>query len=95
MEKVRFDYAKAGNVIAPHEMENMEKIAEAAREVLVSKSGAGNDFLGWIPLIQYYKNYVLKIQWLHVLPNKNRQFRSPIIHLNEGSFEKSGDRRRL
>ena len=32
MEKVRFDYAKAGNVIAPHEMENMEKWVEVIVE---------------------------------------------------------------
>lgn len=63
MEKVRFDYAKAGNVIAPHEMENMEKIAEAAREVLVSKSGAGNDFLGWIDLpVNYDKEEFARIK---------------------------------
>ena len=63
MEKVRFDYAKAGNVIAPHEMENMEKIAEAAREVLVSKSGAGNDFLGWIDLpVNYDKEELLELR---------------------------------
>ena len=63
MEKVRFDYAKAGNVIAPHEMENMEKIAEAAREVLVSKSGAGNDFLGWVNLpVDYDKEEFARIK---------------------------------
>lgn len=50
MAKVRFDYGKAAHVVAPHEMESMKRIAEAAREVLVGKSGAGNDYLGWIDL---------------------------------------------
>lgn len=63
MEKVRFDYAKAENVIASHEMESMEKIAEAAREILVSKSGAGNDFLGWIDLpVNYDKEEFSRIK---------------------------------
>lgn len=63
MEKVRFDYAKAENVIASHEMESMEKIAEAAREILVSKSGSGNDFLGWIDLpVNYDKEEFSRIK---------------------------------
>ena len=50
MAKVTFDYSKANGFIAAHEMDAMKKIAEDAKEVLVSKSGAGNDFLGWIDL---------------------------------------------
>lgn len=48
--KVTFDYSKAGCFIADHEMEAMKGLAQAAKETLVSKSGAGNDFLGWIDL---------------------------------------------
>ena len=50
MSKVTFDYAKAKSFIAEHEMENYKSAVEAAKEVLVSKKGAGNDFLGWIDL---------------------------------------------
>lgn len=56
MENVTFDYSKVSNVIAPHEMENIKSLAEAAKETLVQKNGAGNDFLGWIDLpINYDK----------------------------------------
>ena len=48
--KVRFDYSKASKFINAHEVEYMSELAGAAREKLVSKSGAGNDFLGWIDL---------------------------------------------
>ena len=46
--KVTFDYSKASPFISGHEVEFMKKLALDAKEVLVSKSGAGNDFLGWI-----------------------------------------------
>ena len=46
--KVRFDYSKASKFINAHEVEYMSELAVAAREKLVSKSGAGNDFLGSI-----------------------------------------------
>ena len=48
--KVRFDYSKASSFISEHEVEFMKKLALDAKEVLVSKTGAGNDFLGWIDL---------------------------------------------
>ena len=48
--KVTYDYSKAMQFISEQEIENMCDIVENAKEVLVSKSGAGNDFLGWIDL---------------------------------------------
>ena len=48
--KVTFDYRKATCFIAEHEIENIKSLAEAAKTTLVSKTGAGNDFLGWIDL---------------------------------------------
>ena len=48
--KVTYDYSKAMQFISEQEVESMCDIVENAREVLVSKSGAGNDFLGWIDL---------------------------------------------
>ena len=50
MAKVTFDYSKASSFISKDEMAIMEKLANDAKETLVSKTGAGNDFLGWIDL---------------------------------------------
>ena len=42
---------------------SMAKIANDAKDVLVSKSGAGNDFLGWIDLpVDYDKEEFGRIQ---------------------------------
>ena len=48
--KVTFDYSKATEVVRPEEVAAMKKMTETAKEVLVSKTGLGNDFLGWIDL---------------------------------------------
>ena len=48
--KVTYDYSKAMQFIGEQEVKSMCEIVENAKEVLVSKSGAGNDFLGWIDL---------------------------------------------
>ena len=61
--KVTFEYSKANEFIREHEVEFMKKIAEDAKEVLVSKSGAGNDFLGWIDLpVDYDKEEFARIK---------------------------------
>ncbi len=63
MKKVTFDYSKAQSFISKDEMNNMKVLAEAAKETLVSKSGAGNDFLGWIDLpVNYDKEEFARIQ---------------------------------
>ena len=48
--KVTYDYKKAMKFIGEHDIASMCDIVESAKEVLVSKQGAGNDFLGWIDL---------------------------------------------
>lgn len=40
--------------IAPHEMENIKAEAELAAKTLNDRSGAGNDFLGWVELPTNY-----------------------------------------
>ena len=50
MSKVTFDYSRTAGVVRESEMESMKAIAESARELLLSRKGAGNDFLGWIDL---------------------------------------------
>ena len=61
--KVRFDYSKASCFISEAEVASMKKIAEDAKEVLVSRTGAGNDFLGWIDLpVAYDKEEFARIK---------------------------------
>lgn len=61
--KVTFDYGKASCFIADHEIENIKGIAEVAKATLLAKTGAGNDFLGWIDLpVNYDKEEYLRIK---------------------------------
>ena len=46
-KQVTFDYSKTGSFISQEEVGYMKKLALDAKEVLVSRSGAGNDFLGF------------------------------------------------
>ena len=63
MSKVTFDYSKAAPFIAAHEVENMKKPVSDAKEVLVGRTGAGNDFLGWIDLpVNYDKEEFSRIK---------------------------------
>ena len=63
MAKVTFDYSKAAPFIKDHEVDSMKKLAEDAKELLVSKTGAGNDFLGWIDLpVDYDKDEFARIK---------------------------------
>ncbi len=50
MAKVTFDYSKAASFVSEEEVQSMSKIAESAKELLLSGEGAGNDFLGWVDL---------------------------------------------
>ncbi len=62
-KKVAFDYSKTGSFISAEEVGYMKKLALDAKEVLVSKSGAGNDFLGWIDLpVDYDKEEFARIK---------------------------------
>ena len=62
MSKITFEYASAAPFVADHEVENMKKITMDAKELLVSKTGPGNDFLGWIDLpVDYDKEEFARI----------------------------------
>jgi len=50
MSKVTYDYSKTAGFISEEEVELIKGQVEAARELLLSRKGAGNDFLGWIDL---------------------------------------------
>ena len=61
--KVTFDYSKASTFVAEHEVDYMSKLAMDAKELLLSRKGAGNDFLGWIDLpVDYDKEEFVRIQ---------------------------------
>ncbi|MBD5090122.1 MAG: glucose-6-phosphate isomerase [Clostridiales bacterium] len=63
MAKVTFDYSVAKSFVNDAELNMMENIAENAKKTLVSKTGAGNDFLGWIDLpVDYDKEEFARIQ---------------------------------
>ena len=54
MGNIVFDYSKASGFVSAEEMENMKATVMCARDTLMNKSGAGNDFLGWIDLPTEY-----------------------------------------
>ncbi|MBQ8559808.1 MAG: glucose-6-phosphate isomerase [Tyzzerella sp.] len=61
--KVTFDYSKANSFVAENEVKNMSKIAADAKDLLVSRKGPGNDFLGWIDLpVDYDKEEFARIK---------------------------------
>ncbi len=63
MSKVTFDYSKAAQFVSEHEVEYMKKLTLDAKEVLLSRNGAGNDFLGWIDLpVDYDKEEFARIK---------------------------------
>ncbi len=61
--KVTFDYKKAAGFVKEHELDSMKEIAESAAKLLKSKSGQGNDFLGWLDLpVAYDKEEFARIK---------------------------------
>ena len=63
MGQVTFDYSKAMGYVSQHEIDSMKAITESARQLLLSKSGAGNDYLGWINLpVDYDKDEFARIK---------------------------------
>ena len=49
-KEIVFDYSKTAGFISEEEMKNMKSTVMGAKDVLTAKSGAGNDYLGWIDL---------------------------------------------
>ncbi len=48
--EVTFDYSKAAVFVSEEEVRNIKSSVLCAKDLLTSKSGAGNDFVGWIDL---------------------------------------------
>src|SRR5690625_436851 len=50
MIHVRFDYEKALPFFGEHELDYLKQQVKLAHEMVHNKTGAGNDFLGWVDL---------------------------------------------
>lgn len=62
-KKVTFDFSVASNFVRDSELEMIKTSVEAAKGQLVNRTGAGNDFLGWIDLpVDYDKEEFARIQ---------------------------------
>ncbi len=62
-KELSFDYSKASGFISAEELENMKAQVMCAKDVLTAKTGAGNDFLGWIDLpVDYDKEEFTRIK---------------------------------
>ena len=63
MDKLIFDYSKVSGFVSEEEVTNMKKLVMDAKELLLSREGAGNDFLGWIDLpVDYDKEEFARIK---------------------------------
>ena len=62
-KEVMFDYSKAAGFVSAEEMANFKTTVMSAKETLLEKTGAGNDFLGWIDLpVDYDKAEFARIK---------------------------------
>ena len=62
-KEIVFDYSKTAGFISEEEMKNMKSTVMGAKDVLTAKSGAGNDYLGWIDLpVDYDKDEFARIK---------------------------------
>jgi glucose-6-phosphate isomerase len=63
MEKIIFDSSKASSFLSEHEINNFEGYVNQAHTMLHEKTGAGNDFLGWVDLpLNYDKEEFARIK---------------------------------
>lgn len=61
MSKITIDYSKTG--VMPHEVKYFKEQIAVAHKMLHEKTGAGNDFLGWVDLpVDYDKDEFARIQ---------------------------------
>ncbi|MBY0096919.1 glucose-6-phosphate isomerase [Mesobacillus maritimus] len=63
MAHISFDYSKALSFFGEHEVTYLRDFVKVAHHSLHEKTGAGNDFLGWIDLpVEYDKEEFARIQ---------------------------------
>ncbi len=64
MSRLKLDCTKACDLIAAEEYEALKADALAARTALAEKTGAGNDFLGWVDLpVEYDREEFARIKF--------------------------------
>ena len=51
---VKFNYKLAESFISEEEVKNLAPMVSEAHKMLHEKTGAGNDFLGWVELPKNY-----------------------------------------
>lgn len=62
-KELNFDYSKASSFISAEELGYMKAQVMCAKDVLTGRTGAGNDFLGWIDLpVDYDKEEFSRIK---------------------------------
>ncbi len=57
---IKLDYTNAENVVSRHELDYYRSFVEVAHKKLHEKSGAGNEFLGWLDLPENYNREEFK-----------------------------------
>ena len=63
MSNLVFDYSKALGFVSQEEIDSMAPYIKVAHETIANKSGAGNDFLGWVDLpVDYDKDEFARIK---------------------------------
>ena len=78
MKNINLDYKSALGFFSEEEIINVKEQVKAAHNALQNKTGAGNDFLGWVTLPEDYdkeefariKAAADKIRQLHRLPGR-------------------------
>lgn len=53
-QRLRFDYSNALGFVGEHEISYMSEMVKVAHDMIHNKTGAGNDFLGWVDLPANY-----------------------------------------
>lgn len=62
-QSISFDYSNARFMVSDEEIQDMSKKVLAARDVLLGKTGEGNDFLGWLDLpVDYDREEFVRIK---------------------------------
>lgn len=54
MSEITFDYSRALPFLSQHELDNMAEYVKSAHDMIHNKTGAGNDYLGWVNLPEDY-----------------------------------------
>lgn len=63
LKTVSFDYSRASGFVSAEEVANFKSTVMSARETLLDRTGAGNDYLGWIDLpVDYDKEEFARIK---------------------------------